>query len=121
MIQEIASEMNKSKRQIFHKSTLLTKITEVIVQMTSYTIMFKDGSHRLIHGKITILPVNRDTRERHRGLLEVAFFRNGNRPDQDFFYGFMGSVSPPTTTLSQGRLMNFTPDSGSRKEHSLVR
>ena len=81
--------------------------------------MFEDGCPRLIHGKITILPLDRDTWEQRRGLLEEAFFRNGNRPDQDLFYGFMGNVSPPTRTLLQ-RLMIFTPDSGRRKECSLV-
>ena len=43
--------------------------------------MFEDGSLRLTHGKITILPLDRDTPERQRGLLEVAPFRNGSRPD----------------------------------------
>jgi hypothetical protein len=81
--------------------------------------MFEDGSLHLIHGKITILPVDRDTPERHRGLFQVALFRNGNRPDQDLFYGCMGSVSPLTPTPSQG-LMGFTPDSGRGKERSLV-
>ena len=62
--------------------------------------MFEDGSLRLTHGKITILPLDRDTPERQRGLLEVAPFRNGSRPDQDLFYGFMGNVSPPTSTFA---------------------
>ena len=92
----MASEMNKSKRQIFHKLALLMGIIEVVWQVTSYRKMFDDGSLRLTHGKITILPVARDTPERQRGLLPAAPFRNGNCPDQDLFYGFMGSVSPPT-------------------------
>ena len=120
IIQEIASEMNKSKRQIFSSNLpLLTGITEIVWQVTSYRKMFEDGSLRLTHGKITILPLDRDTPERQRGLLEVAPFRNGNRLDQDLFYGFMGNVSPPTSTHSQG-LIVFTPDSGRRKECSLV-
>ena len=81
--------------------------------------MFEVGSLRLIHGKITILPVDRNTPEQQHGLLQVAPFRNGNLQDQDLFYGFMGSVSLPTSTLSQ-ELMTFTSDSGSRKECSLV-
>ena len=111
--------MNKSKRQIFHKLALLTGITEIVWQVTSYSKMFGVGSLHLIHGKITILPVARDTPEQQRGLLEEAFFRNGKVPDQDLFYGSMGSVSTPVPTLPQG-LMVFIPDSGSRKERSLV-
>ena len=111
--------MNKSKRQIFHKLVLLTGITEIVWQVKSYSKMFGVGSLRLIHGKITILRVARDTPEQQRGLLHVTPFWNGKIPDQDLFYGFMGSVSPPATTLPQG-LMVFIPDSGSRKERSLV-
>jgi hypothetical protein len=81
--------------------------------------MFEDGSLHLIHGKITILPLNRNMLEQQRGLLEVTPFWNGNRLDQDPFYGFMANVSPPTSTLSQG-LIVFTPNSGRRKERSLV-
>ena len=115
----MASEMNKSKRQIVLKLALLTGITEIVWQVTSYSAMFEVGSLRLIHGKTTILPVDCDTVEQQRGLLEVAPFRNGNLPDQDLFYGFMGSVSHLTSTFLQG-LMTFIPDSGRRKERSLV-
>ena len=53
--------MNKSKRQIFHQLALLTGMTEIVWQVTSYSKMFGVGSLHLIHGKITILPVARDT------------------------------------------------------------
>jgi hypothetical protein len=115
----MASEMNKSKRQIVLKLALLTGITEIVWQVTSYSAMFEVGSLRLIRGKITILPVDCDTQEQQRGLLQVAPFRNGNLPDQDLFCGFMGSVSHPISALSQG-LMIITYDSGRRKERSLV-
>jgi hypothetical protein len=94
-------------------------MTKIVWQVTSYRKMFKIGSLRLIPGKITILPVDRDTPERQPGLLQVALFRNGNLPDQDLFCGFMANVSPPTPTPSQV-LMVFTPDSGRGKERSLV-
>jgi hypothetical protein len=64
--------------------------------------MFEIGFLHLIHGKITILPVDRDTPELQRGLSEAAPSRNGNHPDPDPFYGFMGNVSPLTPSLLQG-------------------
>jgi hypothetical protein len=63
--------------------------------------MFEVGSLHLIHGKITILLVDRDTVERQRGLSEATPSLIGNRLDQDRFYGFTGNVSPPTSTLFQ--------------------
>jgi hypothetical protein len=68
--------------------------------------MFEDGSLHLIRGKITILPLDRDTPERHRGLLRVALFRNGNCPDQDLLCGFMANVSPSTPTALQGLMVS---------------
>jgi hypothetical protein len=94
----MASEMNKSKRKISCQFAIGDG-TEVVWQAISYSKMFDVGFLHLIHGKITILPVNRDTPKRQRGSLEVASSRNGNRPDQDPFCGFMGNVSPPTSTL----------------------
>ena len=111
--------MNKSKRQIFCKLALLTGITEIVWQVTSYSKMFEVGSHRLIHGKTTILPVDHDTPGRQRGSLQVAPFQNGSRPGQDPFYGSMGNVSLPTSIFSQGVTI-FTPDSGRGKERSFV-
>jgi hypothetical protein len=84
---------------------LLTGITEIVWQVTSYSKMFEVGSLRLIHGKITTLPVDRNTTERQRGLLEVAPSLNGNLPDQDPFYGFMGNVSSSTPMLSHGLMV----------------
>ena len=63
--------------------------------------------------------MDRSTPEQQRGLSGAAPSRNGNRLDQDPFYGFMGNVSPPTPTVLQG-LMGFTPESGRRKERPLV-
>jgi hypothetical protein len=63
--------------------------------------MSEVGSLHLIHGRITTLPVGRDTRERLSGLSEAAPSQNGNRPDQVLFYGFMGNVRPPTPALSK--------------------
>jgi hypothetical protein len=52
MIQQMASEMNKSKRQYFLKLSLLTRIAEILWQVISYNKMFEVGSLPLIHGKI---------------------------------------------------------------------
>ena len=110
--------MSQNVRLLIRLS-LLTGIAQIAWQVTNYSKMSDVGSLHLIRGKIIILPVDRDTPEQQRGLLHVTPFRNGKIPDQDLFYGFMGSVSPPATTLPQ-ELMAFIPDSGSRKERSLV-
>jgi hypothetical protein len=83
------------------------------LQATSYK-MFEVGSLHLIHGKITTLPVNRDTRERLSGLSKALPSQNGNRPDQVRFYGFTGNVRPPTPALSKG-LMVFSLIAGAGK------
>jgi hypothetical protein len=98
---------------------LPTGITEVVSQVTRYSKMFEVGSLHLIRGKITILPVNRDKLEWQHGLSEAARSRNGNRPNQVPFYGFMGNVSALIPMLSQ-ELMLFLTDSGCGKERSLV-
>ena len=119
IIQAIASKMNKSEREIFLKFVMLTGITEVVSQVTRYNKIFEVGSVHLIHRKITILLVNRDTPERRRGLLKTAPSWNGNCLDQVLFYGSMGNVSPPILILLQG-LMVFVPDSGRWKKRFLV-
>jgi hypothetical protein len=114
----MASEMSKSKRQIFFKLSLLIGITEVISQVTSYSKMYEVGSVHLIRGKTTILRVDPDTPKQRHGLSKVAPSRNGNYPDRVHFYGFMANVSPPTITLSQTDV--FSADSGRGQERSLV-
>ena len=93
---------------------MLTGIAKVVWQVTIYKKIFEVGSLHLIHGKTTISPVDRGTPEQQHGLPKAAPFRNGNRPDQVPFYGFMGNVSPPTRTLSR-RLMVFPPIAGAGK------
>ena len=78
---------------------LLTGITDVVWQVTSYSMMFEGGSLHLIHLKTTISPVNRNTLGQQNGLSKATPSRNGNRPDQVPFYGFMGNVSSSTCTL----------------------
>ena len=58
--------------------------------------------------------MDRDTLEQQRGSSEVAPSRNGNRPDQILFYGFMGNVSCTIPALSQ-ELMVFPPIAGAGK------
>ncbi len=103
ILHELASEMNKAKREILHGVSLLTAITEVDWpwQVTNYSKIFKVGSLRLIHGRIIMLPANRDTREQERGSSEAAPSRNGSRPDQVHYYGFMANVSSSILTPSQ--------------------
>ncbi len=85
------------------KVSMLTGITEAAWpwQVTNYSNIFKVGSLRLIHGRIIMLPANRDTREQERGSSEAAPSRNGSRPDQVHYYGFMANVSSSILTPSQ--------------------
>ncbi len=101
ILHELASEMNKAKREIIHGVSLLTGITEVVWpwQVTNYSKMFKIGSLRLTHGRIIIFPANRGTREQQRGLSEAAPSRNGSCPDQIHYYGFMENVSSQSGLL----------------------
>jgi len=103
ILHELASEMNKAKREILHGVSLLSGITEIVWpwQVTNHSKVFKVGSLRLTHRRITILLANRDTREQRRGLSEAAPSRSGSRPDQVHYYGFMENVSSPIQTPSQ--------------------
>ena len=109
----MASEMNKSKRQIFREKLLsLIGITEIVWQVTSYSRMFEVGSLHPIHGRTTISPVNRDTLAQRRGLSKAAPSRNGNHPDQVPFYGFTGNVSPPSPMLLQKLMVSLIAGAG---------
>src|SRR5579863_5135099 len=81
---------------------LLTRSTEIGWQVTSCGEIFEIGSFPLIHGKTTILPVNRTTRGLQRGFFKATRIRNGKHPDRVHFYGYMGNVSSHIAiTLSQ--------------------
>ena len=103
------------------KVSLLTAVTEVVWpwQVTNYSKMFEIGSLRLTHGRIIILPANRDTRDQQRGLSEAASSRSGSRPDEIHYYGFMENVCSPIRTPSQW-LIVYLLDSGRREKRNLV-
>jgi hypothetical protein len=57
ILHKMASDKNKSKREYFLMSSLLTGRAEVVSQVKSYGERFKVGFRPPIHGKITTLPM----------------------------------------------------------------
>jgi hypothetical protein len=47
-MQKLASDQNKSKRESFFDVVILTGITEIVWQVTTYSKIFSDGCHHLI-------------------------------------------------------------------------
>jgi hypothetical protein len=88
--------------------------------VTSYRKIFTDGSLRPIHGKITILPADRDTQGPRRGLLQVMNSQSGSRPDQIPFCGFMANVGIFSARMFLPGLMVFLIRSGRGEERPLV-
>ena len=91
-MQKLSSDINKSKCGFSVNVAVTSETTEIVWQVTSCSKIFKVGSLRLIHGRITTLPVNHDTPGPQRGSFMVRRSRNGNRVDRVPFYGFMGNV-----------------------------
>jgi hypothetical protein len=52
LLQQMTSDMNRSRRQSFPMSQLLAERAEFVWQVTSWRKIFEIGSPRLIHGKI---------------------------------------------------------------------
>ena len=78
--------------------------------------MFPIGYHRLILGRITILPVNHATARLHRGLFRATRSKNGKRPSPQVpFYGFMGNVSKCTALTLLQRLKFYLFVAGAGK------
>ena len=57
----------------------MTRITEIIWQMASYSKISQRGYHHLILGRITIMPANRATPGLQRGSFKAARSLNGKR------------------------------------------
>ena len=86
MLHQMASEINKPKRQSYLNFAVnISGNTEIIWQATSCRKLFKNGFLRPTHGKITKSPVNRATRRRGHGSLKAKLSQNGNPLDQVLF------------------------------------
>ena len=52
LLQQMTSDMNRSRRESFPISPLLAERAEIVWQVKSWHRIFEIGSPRLIHGKI---------------------------------------------------------------------
>ena len=93
MLHELASDMNKSKRQLFLNFATVNKIPDTIWQAISYRMLSEAGSPLQIHGKTIISLAGLDTAGPRIGLSKARHFQSGNCPDQVPSFGFTGNVS----------------------------
>jgi hypothetical protein len=91
MIQQLASDANRSRRQFLLMLPPFTKNAETTTeQVTSCDGTFENGSHRRIHGRTTTLDVKLTMMEQPGGSLKGPLSRNGNL--LAVCYGFMENV-----------------------------
>ena len=90
---QVASDLNKTKREPFLMLYQLTGITEIVQQVTDYRKIFSGGYHHLTPGRTIMLPANRAIAGLQSGLYGATLFRNGERLKFLVrFYGSMGNV-----------------------------
>jgi hypothetical protein len=71
----------------------VTRITEIVWQVTAYSKIFSGGYHHLILGRITIMPANLATTALQCGSFRETRSHNGKSLIPGVpFYGFMGNV-----------------------------
>lgn len=92
MIQELVSEINKSKRQYSPIPSSRSKCTntETTLQVTSCRKRYEDGSLPPIRGVITTLDGMLTRKEQQGGLSKARLSLNGSQPD--LFCGFTENV-----------------------------
>ena len=92
-MQQVASDLNKSKRQSNINVVMMAGITEIVWQVMSYSKIFSRGYHHLIPGRITIMPANHATAGLECGSFRATNSQNGKRLGLVVpFYGFTGNV-----------------------------
>ena len=92
-MQQLASGLNKLKRQSIFNAAIATGITEIVWQVTTYRKIFLGGCQRQILGRIITLPVNQATLGLQRGSFRATRSQNGKRLRPEVpFCGFMGNV-----------------------------
>jgi hypothetical protein len=92
LLQQMASDMNKSKRPSFPMSPLLNENAEIVLQATSWQKIFEVGSLHLIHGKTRMRSANCGTLGLRRGFSMAKRSRIGNRPSRVIFFRSVENV-----------------------------
>src|SRR5713101_5859396 len=89
---EIASDMNKSKRQLCSVLGWLTGIAETVWQATGCREMFEIGCHLPTLGKTKTPPADHNTTGQRNGSFRATHSRHGKRLIRVPFYGSMENV-----------------------------
>ena len=90
---QVASDLNKVKREPFLMLWWPTRITKIVQQVTAYREIFSGGYHHLMPGTTITLPVNHAIMGLQTGSFRAIRFQNGERrKSQVHFYGSMGNV-----------------------------
>ena len=119
---EIASDMNKSKRQLMFNPAMADWVVEIVLQVTSYRAMFKPGCHLPTLGKTITSPADHTTAERRNGSFRETHSQHGRRlPIQVLFYGSMENVCSYLVFFSRRTETDSLFCSGCGKEHLMVR
>jgi hypothetical protein len=115
IIQQIASDINKSKRPLFLIFAFADRKAESVWQEKNGNKTFEAGYLPLTRGKIIISHLNRATAGLPRGSSKATHSPNGNRPDRVLFCGFMANVCCHQDLMSSRTLIGFLLIAGSGK------
>ena len=115
-MQQLASDLNESKRQSFVNLAIADRITEIFRQMAAYGKIFQGGYRHLILGRITIMPADHATVGLQRGSFRAVRSRNGKRlRPRVHVCGFMENVRYCPVLLLSERLSFFLFAAGAGK------
>jgi hypothetical protein len=90
---QVASDLNKARREPFFDVVVAGWITEIVQQVTAYRKIFSGGYHHLTPGRTIMLPANHAIAGPQSGSFMATRFPNGERPkSRVHFYGSMGNV-----------------------------
>jgi len=90
---QVASDLNKAKREPFFDDVVADWITEIVQQVTAYRKIFSGGYHLLTPGRTIMLPANHAMAGQQSGSFMATRFQNGERPkSRVHFYGSMENV-----------------------------
>jgi hypothetical protein len=93
IMHQVASDLNKAKREPVLMLWRLTGITEIVQQVAAFRRIFSGGYHHLIRGRTIMLPANHAMAGLQSGSFRETRFRNGEHPKSlVHFYGSMGKV-----------------------------
>ncbi len=90
---QVASDLNKSKREPFFDIAIADLDHRDCPQATSYRGIFSTGYRHLILGRIIILPANHAITGLQNGSFRATHFQNGKHlMSRVLSYGSMGNV-----------------------------